>query len=104
MPFCQFYPLGIALEVYLIEAITQDGDPNCYEDRSHRNSEQDIRGLIDYRIMHHALVHHIKLAHADPEDCSISKPRTLLALLVPQAPEAYKHRGGGSQHDGNESR
>jgi hypothetical protein len=104
MPFCQFYPLCIALEVYLIEAITQDGDPNCYEDRSHRNSEQDIRGLIDYRIMHHALVHHIKLAHADPENCSISKPRTLLALLVPQAPEAYKHRGGGSQHDGNESR
>ena len=31
MPFCQFYPLGIALEVYLIEAITQDGNPNCYE-------------------------------------------------------------------------
>ena len=104
MPFCQFYPLGIVLEVYLIEAITQDGDPNCYGDRGRRNSEQDVRGLIDYRIMHPVLVQHIKPAHADPEDCSISKPRKLLALLVPRAPEAYKHRGGGSQHDGNESR
>jgi hypothetical protein len=80
MPFCQFYPLGIALEVYLIEAITQDGDPNCYEDRGHRNSEKDVRGLIDHRIMHHVLVQHIKPAHADPDPQAYTLGNTLFVL------------------------